>query len=175
MTHADFGERERDRVDLHDQTISLAKLPTRIRQALLAIGSIACERRADDIISGAVDIGASADWVPVALVATATPRSGRRCFSLFCGSNHNQRVMVEVETAVALLNRGLLCSIPGDLNNLTLSTHAVELLRRGTVTVRQVRNVKAAWDYQNMDRRWAHPMSGHTSCSAALLMPKPTG
>jgi hypothetical protein len=90
----------------------------------------------------------------VALVPVSAPKSGKRRFSLFCGRDHQQHVSFEVETAVALLHRGLLCSVPGELSNLTLSTHAVELLRSGTVTIRQVRNVKPAWNHEEMDHCW---------------------
>jgi len=43
--------------------------------------------------------------------------------------------------------------LPGELANLTLSTHAVELLRSGAVTIKQVRNVKPVWNQEEMDHR----------------------
>lgn len=154
MHHIDFDEQEHERDDRDALKLTIAKLPARIRRTFLSIGSVACSRPTDDIVANSTEIGPPTDWLPVALVPASAPKSGKRCFSLFCGSHRTERVLVDVEITVSLLNRGLLCSVPGELTNLTLSTSATELLRSGKVTIRQVRNVKPAWNHEEMDRRW---------------------
>lgn len=154
MNHIDFGGQESEVDDPDALDLALVKLPARLRHAFLTIGSLACARPADEIATGSADIDPPADWLPVALVPVSAPKSGKRRFSLCCGSDRQQQISFDVETAVALLHRGLLYSVPGELTNLTLSTHAVELLRSGTVTIKQVRNVKPAWNHDEMDHRW---------------------
>ncbi|MDR6827648.1 hypothetical protein J2X48_001374 [Bosea sp. BE271] len=156
MKRFDFGGKRSENNDADSLDLAIAKLPARMRHAFLAIGSLACTRPANEIAAGLIDSDPLTDWLPVALVPIAAPKSGKRRFSLSCGARDHEHdsVSLDVATAVALLHRGLLCSVPGQLSNLTLSTHAVELLRSGSVTIRQVRNVKAAWSHEEMDRRW---------------------
>lgn len=168
MDHIDFGGQEQVRNGREALNLAIAKLPVRIRHAFLTIGSMACAQPADDIVAGSAEVAPPADWLPVALVPASVPKSGKRCFSLFSGRHRTEPVSVDVEIAVALLNRGLLCSVPGELSNLTLSTNAVELLRSGTVTIRQVRNVKAAWNNEEMDRRWEYGINGGKNLPKSL-------
>ncbi|KRE13854.1 hypothetical protein ASE63_17725 [Bosea sp. Root381] len=155
MKHIDFGGQDFEADDSNSLELAIEKLPARLRHAFLAIGSLACARPADEIASGAADMHPLADWIPVALVPEAAPKSGKRRFCLYRGKTSPRHVSLNVETAVALIHRGLLCSVPGELTNLTLSTHAIELLQSGSVTIRQVRNIKPAWNHEEMDRRWA--------------------